>query len=79
MNDFRYVSSWVDSREDPAEKSTLSVLFDKYIPPLLESCKKFKKITPLTDIQQVQMVTYLLEHFLTKQNLPTNSPKEWYI
>ncbi|KAH9636656.1 hypothetical protein HF086_003474 [Spodoptera exigua] len=66
------------TRDDESEKAMLTVMFDKYIPSLLESCKKYKKITPLTELQQIQLSCYLLECFLNKSLLPSDCPKEWY-
>ncbi|XP_055614548.1 dynein beta chain, ciliary, partial [Uranotaenia lowii] len=73
-----FVASWIDSRETQAEKSILSVLFDKYIPPLIDAHKKFKKITPISDIAMIQMTCHLLDCLLTPVNIPPDSPKDWY-
>ncbi|XP_028032579.1 dynein beta chain, ciliary-like isoform X2 [Bombyx mandarina] len=74
-----FVASWIDTtRDDESEKAMLTIMFDKYIPSLLESCKKYKRITPLTDLQQIQLTCYLLECFLNKSLLPSDCPKEWY-
>lgn len=74
----RFVASWIDTtRDDESEKAMLTVMFDKYIPSLLESCKKYKRITPLTELQQIQLTCYLLECFLNKALLPSDCPKEW--
>nr|CAB3508098.1 unnamed protein product [Spodoptera littoralis] len=74
-----FVASWIETaRDDESEKAMLTVMFDKYIPSLLESCKKYKKITPLTELQQIQLSCYLLECFLNKTLLPSDCPKEWY-
>ncbi|KAI8425207.1 hypothetical protein MSG28_007028, partial [Choristoneura fumiferana] len=66
------------TRDDESEKAMLTVMFDKYIPALLETSKKYKRITPLTDLQQIQLTCYLLECFLNKSLLPSDCPKEWY-
>ncbi|XP_039757462.1 dynein beta chain, ciliary-like [Pararge aegeria] len=74
-----FVASWIDTtRDDESEKAMLTVMFDKYIPSLLESCKKYKRITPLSELQQIQLTCYLLECFLNKNLLPSDCPKEWY-
>ncbi|XP_041969099.1 dynein beta chain, ciliary-like [Aricia agestis] len=74
-----FVASWIEStRDDESEKAMLTVMFDKYIPALLESCKKYKRITPLSELQQIQLTCYLLECFLKKTLLPSDCPKEWY-
>ncbi|KAF5274393.1 hypothetical protein FQA39_LY07273 [Lamprigera yunnana] len=73
-----FVASWIDQRNE-AERANLTILFDKYIPPCLEITKvKFKKITPIVDVAHVQMLCYLLECFLTTENVPADCPKEWY-
>lgn len=33
------VSSWIDSREVQSEKANLTILFDKYLPPCLETLR----------------------------------------
>ncbi|XP_058061407.1 LOW QUALITY PROTEIN: dynein beta chain, ciliary-like [Anopheles bellator] len=73
-----FVASWIDSRETQAEKGILSVLFDKYIPPLMDAHRRFKKITPISEIAMIQMTCHLLDCLLTPQNLPPECPKEWY-
>lgn len=60
------------------KKTSLLILFDKYIPVLLENNKKFKKITPISDIAMIQMTCHLLDCLLTPQNVPNECPKEWY-
>lgn len=75
----RIVASWLKNRMDTIKMNDLLLLlFDRYIPPMLEASKKFNKITPITDISLVQMTCNLLDCLLTSDNLPANSPKEWY-
>ena len=71
-----FVLSWLQTRTK-AEGTALQVLFEKYIPTLLENNKRFKKITPISDIAMTQMTCYLLEGLLTPHNVPAESPKEW--
>lgn len=72
------MASWIETtRDDESEKAMLTIMFDKYIPSLLETSKKYKRITPLTDLQQIQLTCYLLECFLNKTFIPSDSPKEW--
>lgn len=53
------------------------ILFDKYVPACLEILKhRFKKITPVTEISQVQTLCYLLECIITPDSVPPDSPKE---
>lgn len=56
----------------------LLLLFDRYIPPLLDANKKFNKITPIPEIAFVQMTCNLLDCLITSENLPKNCPKDWY-
>ncbi|XP_011314378.1 dynein beta chain, ciliary-like [Fopius arisanus] len=73
-----YVTSWIDTR-DGSERANLLILFDKYIPSLLEASKvKFKKITPIPEICSIEILCNLLDCFLTPENLPPECPKEWY-
>ncbi|XP_057668614.1 dynein beta chain, ciliary [Diorhabda carinulata] len=74
-----YVTSWIETREIPAEKSNLIMLFDKYIPACLENVKtRFKKIIPIVETSHLSMLCHLLDCTLTPQNTPTDCPKEWY-
>lgn len=72
-----YVSSWIETRKIPAEKSNLVILFDKYIPSCLENMRtRFKKITPVVEMAHVQMLCHLLECLLIPTNTPADSSKE---
>ncbi|XP_059610636.1 dynein beta chain, ciliary isoform X2 [Phlebotomus argentipes] len=74
-----YVTSWIETRKVPAEKSNLVILFDKYIPPCLDNIRcRFKKITPIAEMAHVQMLCHLLDCLLTPQNTPADCPKEWH-
>lgn len=72
----RFVSSWVETRENLLERSTLTFLFDKYLPIVLEGTRNFKRITPVSDIAMIQMTCHLLECLLVPKNLPTDFSKE---
>lgn len=73
------MASWLDTRTNQSEVAQLNVLFDKYVPPCLEALKtKFKKITPLPEINHIQFLCYLLECLLIPANVPNDCPKEWY-
>ncbi|XP_031848127.1 dynein beta chain, ciliary [Nomia melanderi] len=75
---YPFTVSWIETR-DPSERANLTILFDKYVPPLVEVMKhRFKKITPLADICHVQMLCNLLDCFLTPANVPPDCPKEWH-
>lgn len=73
-----YVASWIEKRESKVDKGILPVLFEKYVLPLLEHNHRFKKITPISEIAQLQMTCFLLECLLTPENVPNGCPKEWY-
>ncbi|XP_024875279.1 dynein beta chain, ciliary [Temnothorax curvispinosus] len=67
-----YVTSWVEKRSSPNEKSNLVMLFDKYIPTCLETLRtRFKKITPIADMAHVEMLCHLL-HCLLRPELTTS-------
>uniref|UniRef100_A0A803YDF7 Dynein axonemal heavy chain 9 n=1 Tax=Meleagris gallopavo TaxID=9103 RepID=A0A803YDF7_MELGA len=73
------VSSWVDKREIQSERANLTILFDKYLPPCLDTLRtRFKKIIPIPEQSVVQMLCYLLECLLTEENTPPDCPKELY-
>ncbi|XP_069917496.1 dynein axonemal heavy chain 9 isoform X2 [Oryctolagus cuniculus] len=73
------VSSWIDQREIQTERANLTILFDKYLPTCLDTLRtRFKKIIPVPEQSMVQMVCYLLECLLTKEDIPVDCPKEIY-
>ncbi|CAC5392306.1 DNAH [Mytilus coruscus] len=74
-----YVQSWIDTREVQSERANLTILFDKYVPVCLDTLRvRFKKVTPVPEISQVQMLCYLLECLLTPENTPPDCHKEVY-
>ncbi|XP_041975803.1 dynein beta chain, ciliary [Aricia agestis] len=74
-----YVTSWIETRKVPAEKSNLVILFDKYIPPCLETVRnRFKKITPIAEMAHIQMLCHLLDCLLVPENTPPDCPKDWH-
>ncbi|XP_071813348.1 dynein beta chain, ciliary-like isoform X2 [Apostichopus japonicus] len=73
------VTSWIDTREVQSERANLTILFDKYLPLVLETMRvRFKKIIPIPEQSMVQMLCYLLECLLTPENTPPDCPKELY-
>lgn len=73
------MTSWIDTREQQSERANLIILFDKYVPPCLESLRlRFKKITPIAEISHIQMLCHLLDCLLIPANTPVDCPKEWY-
>ena len=75
----RYVTSWTDKREVQSERANLQILFDKYVPVLLDVMRtRFKKITPIAEISHLHTLCYLLECILVPSNIPPDSPKELY-
>lgn len=76
---YRFVTSWLETRTVPSEKSNLIMLFDKYIPICLENVRtRFKKIIPIVETAHIEMLCHLLECLLVHQNTPPDCPKEWY-
>ncbi|XP_044574110.1 dynein beta chain, ciliary [Drosophila ananassae] len=74
-----FIQSWLGTRSNSSEVSLLNVLFDKYVPPLLEIFRnRLKSITPISDIARLQMTCFLLDSMLTPQNVPNDCPKDWY-
>ena len=74
-----YVTSWIEKRENSAEKTHLNILFDKYVPILHDQVKrKFKMITPLSGICHVQLLCTLLDALITPNNVPSDSTRELY-
>lgn len=75
----RIVASWLKRRNNVDNANDkLLLLFDRYLPPILEANEKFLKITHTSDITLVQMTCNLLDCLLTDDNLPANCPSEWY-
>uniref|UniRef100_A0AAR2IP24 Dynein heavy chain 9, axonemal n=1 Tax=Pygocentrus nattereri TaxID=42514 RepID=A0AAR2IP24_PYGNA len=73
------VSSWIDRREVQSEKANLTILFDKYLPPCLDTLRsRFKKIIPIPEQSMVQMLCHLLECLLTPEHTPPDCHKELY-
>eukprot|EP00937_MAST-01D_sp_MAST-1D-sp2_P001625 g1625.t1 len=60
-----FVESWAAARDNIDEQSAIPLLFDKYVPPILDFSRKFKKSTPVRLICQVMTVCHLLEKLLT--------------
>ncbi|XP_045482107.1 dynein beta chain, ciliary [Harmonia axyridis] len=74
-----FVTSWMETRTNPSEKSNLIMLFDKYIPICLENVRtRFKKIIPIVETAHIEMLCHLLECLLVPQHTPADCPKEWF-
>ena len=74
-----YVTSWIERRERASEKVHLAALVDKYVPVLEKECKKkFKHITPISSICNIQMMCSLLEAMLVSSNIPIDASFEQY-
>lgn len=80
IHDSRYVQSWIEKREVQSEKANLTILFERYIPILLDvhRANKFKMITPIQEVSMIQTLCYLLETQLTPENTPPDTNKEIY-
>ena len=73
------VTSWLTTRTDPNENSTLASLFNKYVPSTAEVLRvRFRKITPIPDINHIQLLCHLLEALIVEDNTPPDCPKEWF-
>lgn len=74
-----YVQSWLDRREDATEKATLSVLFDRYVGPSLDTIKTGRfKMVAVEESSMVVTLCNILEALLTPQNVPKGCDKDWY-
>lgn len=52
---------------------------EKYVPTILEAQKsRFKKITPVPEITNIELLCNLLDCLLTPENVPGDCPKEWF-
>ena len=74
-----FVTSWIETRELQTEKNTLTVLFDKYIPFCSDMIdKKFKKITPISGINHIQVLCTLLDALLVEDNIGKEPSEQTY-
>jgi dynein heavy chain len=74
-----FVASWIEKRESSTEKANFTILFDKYIPTLIEVNKnRFRKITPIPEITHIELLCNLLDCLVTPESCPSDCPKEWY-
>ncbi|XP_014225178.1 dynein beta chain, ciliary [Trichogramma pretiosum] len=74
-----YVTSWIETRSSPSEKSNLVILFDRYIPICLETVKvRFKKITPIANMAHIEMLCHLLTCLLTPELTMNEFSKDHY-
>ncbi|KAL7754360.1 hypothetical protein RI367_000341 [Sorochytrium milnesiophthora] len=74
-----YVQSWLEKKEDAAEKSTLSVLFDRYVNISFDALHSGRfKMAPIEDFSMIQTLCNILEALLTPQNVPKGCDKEWF-
>ncbi|XP_014206492.1 dynein beta chain, ciliary [Copidosoma floridanum] len=74
-----YVTSWIETRTSPQEKSNLVILFDKYIPVCLDTLRtRFKKITPIADMAHIEMLCHLLSCLLNPDLTANDFTKDHY-
>ncbi|XP_039966059.1 dynein beta chain, ciliary [Bactrocera tryoni] len=59
-----YVLSWIETRNDPIERGTLTTLFEKYFPSLMTRHRTFRRTTPISEMAMIQMTCHLLESLL---------------
>ena len=57
------IDSWIDKQSNESQRSTLRALFNKYVTTdLLDHLRRhFKTVAPISDIQKLQTLCYLLE------------------
>jgi dynein heavy chain len=74
-----FVQSWLEKREDPTEKSALSVLFDRFVNPCLEALNsgRFKR-AKVENFSMVQALCNILEGLVTAKNTPKGCDKDWF-
>ena len=55
------MQSWIDKREVQSEKANLTILFERYVPVILEANRvgRFKKITPIQEVDYTEKLTIL--------------------
>mmetsp|Transcript_17270 Transcript_17270/g.33650 ORF Transcript_17270/g.33650 Transcript_17270/m.33650 type:complete len:4514 (+) Transcript_17270:154-13695(+) len=65
-----FLDSWIESRDNDKEKSSLLALFNKYVTPenLNELRTAFKRQVPLGEVNTIRCFAYLLEGLLDKMN-----------
>jgi dynein heavy chain len=74
-----FAYSWIDKRENAAEKNQLTLLFNHYVSRTLEMIKaSIKHVVPLSDIGMVYTLCRLLESLLIPENIPANSEASLY-
>jgi dynein heavy chain len=74
-----FKESWIETREDDREKQTLERLFEKYAAPVLEWLKgRVKHIIPVSDINMIQTLCYILEGLLKPELCPPGSANDIY-
>jgi dynein heavy chain len=74
-----YVQSWLEKREDTAEKTNLAVLFDRYVNPCLEVLRSGKfKMAAVEEFSMIMALCNILEGLLTVTNTPKGCDKEWF-
>ena len=74
-----YVQSWLEKREDASERSSLSVLFDRYVNTCLDMYRTGKfKTAKIEEFSMVVTLCNILEGLLTPKNTPKGCDKEWF-
>lgn len=74
-----YVQSWLDKRDDTSEKSSLSVLFDRYVNPCLDVLRSGRfKMAVVEEFSMVVALCNILEALLTPTNTPKGCDKDWF-
>jgi len=63
-----FLDSWLESRQDEKEKSSLLALVNKYLSSeiMQEFRAQFKRVVPLSEVNMIRTLCYLLEGLLSK-------------
>ena len=73
------VQTWIDQLESPGQRASLMILFEKYVPTLLDAMKiRFKTITPIPEWTLVNTLCTMLGLMLTEENTPEGCGREDY-
>ena len=74
-----YRDKWVLSHDDTKERDYLDMLFDKYVPTIMDFWKRsMKSVVPMMDIATIQTICRLLDGLLTEESCPPGGPSELY-
>lgn len=74
-----FKESWIETRSHEREKHYLEQLFEKYAPAALDWLRhNVKAIIPVSDINMIQTLCYLLEGLITEETCPNGTTNDVY-